>query len=1036
MYKVRFGVLFLVVCFFPFFMLGQEIYPDIETNGEEITYVSDSLGNKIPDFSYSGYQSSQNPIPVVKAKVKVTVSEEDATVKIQEAVDYISSLNPNDDGFRGTVLLDEGIFKVEGTIYIKTSGVVIRGSGKDKTTVLGTGLKREPIFRILGKNDREITDTLQFSNSYFPLGTKKISLENQNIEVEDQLVIHKYLTKDFVLKLGMREFGGESDWVGWQPEDWHLSWDREVQAINDNEIQLDAPLTDMLSIEKDSLKIFKYNWPGRINKIGVENLTVESTFDKENPKDEQHRWGAISIENAQNAWVRQVNFKHLAGSGVNILSTSKKITVEDCKYLSPVSEIAAFRRHAFYTEGQQTLFQRCYSENAYHSFAVGGYGTTGPNAFVQCEARNPYSFSGAIGSYASGVLFDIVNIDGDALSFKNRGQDGRGAGWTAINSVMWESSASRVENYAPPGKFNWAFGTWGQFAGNAEWKSSNSHISPRSLFYVQLEKRLEQVPFKAYVQPLNAEASTSPSLEQAERLTQLAKEGLVTLSDWIEIVSEENNIQTSAEGLQEITEIRDIQTSDSEVNYSKIELKNGLLVRDGKLLTGNIFRNMWWRGSLRPDDIEKNTPHITRFAPGKFGKGVTDRLEDVIDYMQENDYVAFEHNYGLWYDRRMDDHERVRRYDADVWPPFYEQPFNRSGKEIAWDHLSKYNLEDYNDWYWYRLNKFAKKAAKEGKLLIHQQYFQHNILEAGAHWSSSPWRPANNINETGFPEPAPYAGDKRIFVAEIFYDITHKNRRKLHQKYIQKSLESFENHQNVLHLTSKEYTGPLHFVEFWLDEVENWSENSGKDPLIGLSATKDVQDAILKDKKRAKTVDVINIRYWHYKKGGGVYAPEGGKNMAPRQHGRQMSGGKETATEVYKAVREYREKYPEKAVIYTTNAGPRFPWSQLMAGASLVPILDVDIEEFYTELSKMEFANKLVSNGNDIWALANKNKSVLIYAEETQEAEINLKGYKGTYKILEINKDTGKIDEKGSVPGGEQTNFQLDGNPIFLQKKI
>ena len=62
-----------------------------------------------------------------------------------------------------------------------------------------------------------------------------------------------------------------------------------------------------------------------------------------------------------------------------------------------------------------------------------------------------------------------------------------------------------------------------------------------------------------------------------------------------------------------------------------------------------------------------------------------------------------EHNYGLWYDRRRDDHSRVRRSDGNVWTPFYEQPFARSEKGKAWDGLSLYDLSRPNRWYWYRL---------------------------------------------------------------------------------------------------------------------------------------------------------------------------------------------------------------------------------------------------------------------------------------------------------------------------------------------
>jgi hypothetical protein len=53
-------------------------------------------------------------------------------------------------------------------------------------------------------------------------------------------------------------------------------------------------------------------------------------------------------------------------------------------------------------------------------------------------------------------------------------------------------------------------------------------------------------------------------------------------------------------------------------------------------------------------------------------------------------------------------------------------------------------------------------------------------------------------------------------------------------------------------------------------------------PLIALSATKDVQDAILSEVTRSAVVDVIDFRYW-WRTDKGEFAPPGGKNLAPRQ---------------------------------------------------------------------------------------------------------------------------------------------------------
>lgn len=88
--------------------------------------------------------------------------------------------------------------------------------------------------------------------------------------------------------------------------------------------------------------------------------------------------------------------------------------------------------------------------------------------------------------------------------------------------------------------------------------------------------------------------------------------------------------------------------------------------------------------------------------------------------MKQKNILVFDQNYGLWYDRRRDDHERVRRRDGDVWGPFYEQPFGRSGQGTAWEGLSKYDLNRPNAWYWSRLKEFAEKGNKEGLLLFYE----------------------------------------------------------------------------------------------------------------------------------------------------------------------------------------------------------------------------------------------------------------------------------------------------------------------------
>jgi hypothetical protein len=951
----------------------------------KLIYTPDSLGNRIPDFSYCGYKASEQSIPTIPVKVVVPVTKGDATLRIQSALDYVASLPLDANGFRGAVLLQKGTYEVFGQLRITVSGVVLRGSGVTNTTIIGAGTGRLALIRIVGQKP-SVTDSSAFAitDSYVPVNTTSFHVDKKIMPTKlgsNHVIIRRPSTAKWINDLGTAEFGGGISALGWKPGDRDINFDRNIVNINGDLITIDAPLTASL----DSIYgggVMYVCRVSRINNCGVENLNCVSVYPKTNLKDEDHRWNAINIENAEDCWVRQVNFQYFAGSAVSVLETSKRVTVEDCKSLSPISEIGGQRRYTFLTTGQQTLFQRCYAESGYHDFAV-GFCAPGPNAFVQCESILPYSFSGAIDSWASGVLFDVVNVDGNALRFGNRGQDGNGAGWAAANSLFWNCSAARIDCYKPPTAQNWSFGSWSQFSGDGYWTESNNTITPRSLFYQQLKERLNKnVDDQAQILFVPTEASSSPSVDVAMELTKEALKPRKLLKEWIDEAAKHNPISANSNNAKSI-DVIGIKQPAKPVYAPAMQIKNGWLVRGDEILKGMRQQVPWWNGDVQGKDLRDAKMHITRFVPGRTGKGLTDDLDEVVDEMRSTNIIGLEHNYGLWYDRRRDDHERIRRMDGEVWPPFYELPFARSGKETAWDGLSKYDLTRYNLFYWGRLKQFADLADQNGLLLVHHNYFQHNIIEAGAHYADFPWRTANNINNTGFVEPVNFAGDKRIFYAEQFYDISNPVRRELHKKYIRQCLNNFKDNNGVIQLIGEEFTGPTHFVKFWLDVIKEWEKETGKHPIIGLSVTKDVQDSILNIPAYAAIVDLIDIRYWHYQADGTTYEPKGGQNLAPRQHARLLKPKKTSFEQVYRAVKEYRDKFPNKAVVYSGDSYPEFGMAVFMAGGSL-PVLSGDIDK---EILKAAVTMKPVTSSNKNEYILSNGKNSIVYNIVTRKLE-------------------------------------------------
>lgn len=982
-YRLITAALLLLVVQASFAQKQAKPVPPLYVEKGQLQYKPDTLGNRIPDFSYCGYKASEQAIPVVPAKVYVPLSTKDATDHIQLAIDYVSGMPKDAQGFRGAVQLLPGEYKVSGSLRIDSSGVVLRGSGAfaKGTRITGTGTSRETLLRLFGEGKRTVLHTQAITDKYVPVNSKLVTVADVTVyQVGQHVRIHRPSTAAWIQTLGADHFGGGITALGWKPGERDLFFDRTITAIHGHQLELDAPITTALDVQYGAAFVQLIQWPGRITQSGVENLQLVSAYNKAYAKDEDHRWDAIGIDNAVDCWVRQVSFQHFAGSAVRVLETAQRITIEDCIATQPISEIGGQRRYTFFTSGQQTLFQRCYAENGYHDFAA-GFCAAGPNAFVQCESVLPYSFSGAIDSWASGVLMDVVTVDGNALRFGNRGQDANGAGWAAANSVFWNCSAARIDCYQPPTAQNWAFGSWSQFAGDGYWNESNNSIQPRSLYYAQLQERLKKdVAALAQLMPVSTEASSSPSVAVALQLSKEAMQPKPLLKTWIEAAAKRNALPVTTTAAPSITDIVEIVSRPADP-FPITQLKQGVLVRDGHLLAGKRTNVQWWSGSLSAKDIANAKPHLTRFVPGRYGKGLTDNIKEVAVDMKATGTVMLEHNYGLWYDRRRDDHQRVRRMDAEVWPPFYEQPFARSGQGTAWDGLSKYDLTKYNAFYWNRLQSFANEADANGLVLLQHHYFQHNIIEAGAHYADFPWRTANNINNTGFVEPVNYAGDKRIFYAEQFYDISHPVRRALHRQYIRQCLNNFSNNHAVIHSISEEYTGPLHFVQFWLDVIAEWKKETGKQPLIALSTTKDVQDSILAKPKYAALINIIDIRYWHYQADGTLYAPAGGVSLAPRQHARLLKPKKTSFGQVYRAVLEYKKKFPEKAVMYSGDNYPEFGIAVLMAGGSL-PVLPANIDAAILE--KAVGMKPLPAKDEGVYILSN-GKASIVYNSNTHQ---------------------------------------------------
>lgn len=944
--------------------------PLVKQEDGKVIVVPHDNGDRIVDFSVAGYMACEKPIPTVPAKVQLKPPEGDATDLINTAIEQVAAMPTDGNGLRGAVELQPGTYRINGQIKLSASGVVLRGSGIDQTILLATGHDRRPLVKIAGRDDRTVEEPVAIEGDYVPSGMTTFTLASHTLKAGDTVLITRPCTDEWTVAMKMDDFGGDRHGWRWNPGSRVLTWDRVVTNVDGNTITVDAPITFGLDKQFGGGIIARYSFPGRIMQTGIENLTLDTTFDDANSKDEDHAWFGLVIDHAQDVWARRIVAKHFTGGAVGVWNGAKRVTVEDAKSLAPVGEIGGWRRRAFLVEGQQVLMQRLWSEDAINDFAV-GFAAAGPNVFSVCGSERSLGDSGTIDSWAAGALFENLRIDGGDISIRNLGYRKQCAGWSGVSSVIWNSQAGVIHCFTPPQGNNYAVGTNGEYDGDGIWWATDDGSPIQSLYYAQLADRVgadvtRRAKFLAFL-PEGSRRST------ADEATALVEQTLKPQQSIGELIDDSIAADPIVVELRPSTFVPP-RASPKQPSPQKLSVRNGWLVAGDRIVTGSVAGVPWWNARVRPPHISKQAA-ITRFVPGKEGTGFTDDLASVAESMAASNTGGLVQHPPLWYERRRDDHQRVRRSDPDVVAPFYEWPFARSGQGTAYDGLSKWDLTKPNHYYYLRLREFADHASRKGVVLFNAHYMQHNILEAGAHYADFPWRPANNINDTGLPEPVAYAGDKLIYIGETFYDVQNNAKlRDLHRQYIRTQLDELKDSPNVVHLTSEEFTGSLAFTQFWVDTIAEWEKETDRDAIVGLYAPKDVTDAILADAERAKSVEVIFNRFntgdagfWY--SGDKLYAPPGGKNLAPRQWQRQGGAGNAGTADVVRMINEYRSKYPDKAFVYTGNDLKEGNWRALLAGASMPTVrIDPDLAEAIATMKR-----------TDVGTLANGSSSALAY---------------------------------------------------------
>jgi hypothetical protein len=464
-----------------------------------LQYRSDDLGNQIMDFSSAGYGGGGVAIPTAQVQATVYPVDGDNTDNIQWAVDQVSQLDPDADGFRGAVLLAAGSYDVGGTVRISTSGVVLRGSGSgpDGTVIDITGDPHR-FLEIRGSGSwQTFGRAAPIIDSYVASGTASFSVDDaSDFNVGDSVLITRPVTAAWVHFMGMDTLVRNGQPQTWLAPGTTIRTDRTIVSIADNQITLDVPMSDSIDaqyLDPPGATMTKYTFPGRITQVGVESLQIVAPAVNDPITSPQYT--AFMINDVIDGWAADIAIQETQNS-VLVDSGAKQVTLESVRVDHSIVHTGDGPAD-FTVNGTQIFISRS-SSNGRGSWPFVTQGrVTGPIAVLNFTSDQPSGIS-PHQRWATGLLADNCQLPNSphgtpGIAFSNRGTAGSGHGWDMGWGVAWNVTTPYFLVQDPPGSHNWCIGCVGTEVIKSPRgivDSQNVPVTPSSLYLEQLRERL------------------------------------------------------------------------------------------------------------------------------------------------------------------------------------------------------------------------------------------------------------------------------------------------------------------------------------------------------------------------------------------------------------------------------------------------------------------------------------------------------------------------------------------------------------------
>ncbi|MGM0575365.1 MAG: glycosyl hydrolase family 28-related protein [Myxococcota bacterium] len=420
-------------------------------------------GHALQDFSWAGYRNGEGPLAQDVPEATFDVLEgfgadptgtSDATDALQAAVDAA------EEAGGGVVLVPAGLYRVDGTLRVEGSRVVLRGEGPEDSRLWFTrheGLSYQA--HVMFSGAPEVTAEAALSSDAGAFDTVLEVEDASSFAPGDDADVGQVITEAFQAEHGMVDT--------WQAFDgtWQPFFRREVIAVDTSttphRITVDVPLRyAMKTAHGASVR----RVTGLLREVGVESLGLANAVGWQEAW-AQDQVSVLEMRHVEDAWIRDVaSFPspgapeegdgagaHLQSNGL-LVRASKRVTVADSTLALAQNRGGGGNGYLFQVRtSSEILFRDLIAEAGRHNFIQNwGFGLTGC-VWLRVVSRDgatvqspdfPWTTTGLSEfhhSLATANLIDSAVLE-DGWGAVNRRDWSSGAGHTATENVFWNTT--------------------------------------------------------------------------------------------------------------------------------------------------------------------------------------------------------------------------------------------------------------------------------------------------------------------------------------------------------------------------------------------------------------------------------------------------------------------------------------------------------------------------------------------------------------------------------------------------------------------